>query len=150
MTATNTKLTLKQIKEDYEFDPFNYSECSQKVFVSRDGKNYMIKRYQVSPCNWIAYTVYQQTDVNAASVCKFTTITSENEVWYGRLGTADFDCDLRVGDERSKLFKEHQEKQYNLAYSLIREFFPETQVYGKEDSGEIEIWFVNDLELASV
>ena len=80
----------------------------------------------------VVYSAWEPSEDHGHS-----TITTIDGVWFGRIGTRRFACNLPAGsDERHTAVMAEYEEQYLEAYNAIADVFP--LACGREDMGEVE------------
>jgi len=101
----------------------------------------VIKKYSVAGTDLIVYEVYEPS----ALMGPHGTVTSIEGKWYGRVGTRRPPPELEAlpagSEERFRAVGKWYEGQYEEAYKLITEAFPEAQG-GRRSMGEITLHWI--------
>ena len=105
-----------------------------------DNGNKIVERYQIIGTRMMIYAAWELTEGIHG---KHSTIQHINGLWYGKIGTRRIDCKLPAfTKERSDYVMSEYDKQYNEAYKLITDNFPEASILSGHDSmGDIEVTF---------
>lgn len=98
----------------------------------------VIKKYSVATTDLIVYDAWEPS----ALMGPHATITSIDDKWYGRIGTKrpppELEALPRMSEERFRAVGKWYEDQYEEAYELIVQAFPEAKA-GKRGIGEITL-----------
>lgn len=97
----------------------------------------VVKKYSVAATDLLVYDAWEPS----AIMGRHSTITTIEGRWYGRVGTRYLTPDVEAlppGDERSRVVGKWHEDQYEEAYRLIIQAFPEATA-GKRSMGEITL-----------
>lgn len=98
----------------------------------------VIKKYSVAATDLIVYEAWEPS----AIMGRHSTITSIDGEWYGRIGTRYLPTELEElpagSEERLRAVGKWHEDQYEEAYRLILEAFPDADA-GRRSMGEITL-----------
>jgi hypothetical protein len=121
-----------------------------KCFIV-EGKRFIVKRIRNISRGWFTYTAWEE-DVNHSTITStyknddlsFMERTEpSNVIWWGQVGCCRLPPEigkLPQGEERIQAIQEFYEEQYQLAYQLIIEAFPEASC-GRKYAGNIDLFF---------
>ena len=113
----------------------NMGEHNKQVVIA--GK--VVRRYNIITTKLYVYDVYEKT---AGVTGEHSTITTIDGIWYGRVGTRRLTPELdslpTYTVERSNAVHGFLQQQYDEAYALIHQAFPES-ISGRHDIGDIEV-----------
>ncbi|MBA7608583.1 hypothetical protein ES703_15761 [subsurface metagenome] len=100
----------------------------------------VVKKYSVATTNLIVYEAWEPS----AIMGRHTSITSIDSEWYGRIGTRYLSPELEKlpagSEERLRAVGKWHHEQYEEAYKLIIQAFPEAEG-GKRSMGEITLYW---------
>lgn len=100
-------------------------------------ENKIIQRYSILTTDILVYSAWEPSTITG----RHSTITSLNNKWYGRIGSRLLPPDINkipFGPERLAAVEKWHKDQYQEAYSLIIEAFPEAKT-GHRDMGDITL-----------
>lgn len=102
-------------------------------------KMVMVRKYSVGADDLTVYAAWEPSTVGGKG--KHEEVASINGEWYGRIGTRHLPSELKIlpeGDERVRATEKWLGDQWEEAYDLILEAFPEARI-GRCGMGEITL-----------
>jgi hypothetical protein len=107
---------------------------------TRQLEHFKVERYRILGTRTMIYCVWEPSSPMGGH----STITTINGEWYGRVGTRRLPAWMEslksMSDERARIVGEYHEAQYQQAYEIIRNAFPEVSILAHESMGELSTY----------